>query len=115
MLTHSVERGVLVLTLNDDPAGDSRDLLPQYISDLIHAHSPAPVVIVLSAAATAAVIAAVLHAHRMCSRLSVLMSVATPSAAARRAFEAQVTPHGPRLVVHARTETAIATAFATAA
>ncbi|MEU7337306.1 hypothetical protein [Streptomyces sp. NPDC007074] len=112
MLTHSFERGVLVLTLDDDPPSGPRDVLPHYISDLIHAHRPAPVVVVLGAAATTAVISAVLHAHRMCSQLDVLMSVATPSAPARRAFEAQAVPGGPRLVVHARSDIAVDAAFA---
>ncbi|MFD9461251.1 hypothetical protein [Streptomyces sp. NPDC060027] len=115
MLTHALERGVLILTLDDDPSPKGRDVLATYISDLVHVHAPTPVVIVLGGEATATVISAVLRAHRLCSELGVLMSVATLSAAVRRSLETQTAADGPRLVIHARADIAIATAFTVAA
>ncbi|MER5387291.1 hypothetical protein ABT040_44955 [Streptomyces sp. NPDC002688] len=117
MLMHALENGVLVLTLDDDPGPTVQTTLAALISDLVHVHAPTPVVIVLGAVAAAAppVIDAVLRAHRMCSQSDVLMSVATPSAPARRALETQATAHGAGLVIHARTDTAITTAYAAAA
>ena len=99
---HALENGVLVLTLDDDPGHTVQTILAALISDLVHVHAPTPVVIVLGAVAAAAppVIDAVLRAHRMCSRLDVLMSVATPSAPARRALETQAPAHGASLVIH---------------
>ncbi|MES5823327.1 hypothetical protein [Streptomyces sp. RG80] len=86
------------------------------MSDLIHAYKPTPVVIVLDdGAAVGAVISVVLRVHRMCRDLGVVMSVATASAAARRLLEANAVTSGFRLVVHARADTAIATAFTAAA
>ncbi|MET9902852.1 hypothetical protein [Streptomyces sp. NPDC006446] len=115
MLMHALENGVLVLALDDDPGPTVQTTLAALISDLVHVHAPTPVVIVLGAVAAPPVIDAVLRAHRMCSRLDVLMSVATPSAPARRALETQAPAHGASLVIHARTHAAITTAYAAAA
>ncbi|GGX81052.1 hypothetical protein GCM10010515_55740 [Streptomyces fructofermentans] len=109
---------MLVLTLEDEGGEESgpraRDVLATRIGDLVHVHSPMPVVIILGGDAAETVISAVLHAHRLCSRLGVLMSVATPSAAARRALVAEAAVPGARLVVHARADIAIATAVTAA-
>ncbi|WP_406368566.1 hypothetical protein OG788_45595 [Streptomyces sp. NBC_00647] len=118
MLMHALKNGVLVLTLDDDPGPAAQNTLAALISDLVHVHAPTPVVIVLGAAAAAApaVIDEVLRAHRMCSRLDALISVATPSAPARRALETHATTaQGAGLVIHACTDTAITTAYAAAA
>lgn len=115
MLTQSLEHGVLVLAVEDDPGSAQPNILARLISDLVHVHAPTPVVVVLGGAATAAVITAVVTAHRLCSGLDVLLSVATSSAPARRALRTRAAEHGAGLVVHARTDTAIATAYATAA
>jgi len=112
MLSHSLQRGVLILTVYDEPVDYVDNALAQNISDLVHAHDPAPVVIVLEADVAAPVIEAVVRAHLMCSELGVLVSVATRSASARRVLEGGGNAAGPRLVVHARTDTAIATAYA---
>ncbi|MET7746005.1 hypothetical protein [Streptomyces sp. NPDC005385] len=114
MLSHTLEDGVLVLTPQDDPGGEAQDTLTALISDLVQVHAPTPGVIVLGAGATAPVINAVVGAHRMCRSLGVLLSVATPCASARRRLQA-ATAQGGGLVVHARTETAIATACAATA
>lgn len=112
MLSHTLERGVLVITVHRDPGVGGRATLAAEISNLIRAHRPAPVVIVLDEPATGgAAVSAVLRAHRMCGNLGVLMSVATRSAPARRLLEANADTNGPRLVIHARTDTAITTAF----
>ncbi|MER5882103.1 hypothetical protein ABT119_40030 [Streptomyces sp. NPDC001910] len=115
MLSHRIESGVLVLSIQDDLGAESQDALAALISDLIHVHESVPVVIVLGAAATASVIDAVVRAHRMCRSLSVVVSVATPCASARRRLRAAGTAQGGRMVVHARTDIAITTAFSTAA
>ncbi|WP_229908760.1 hypothetical protein [Streptomyces griseosporeus] len=116
-MSHSLENGVLVITVHDDPGRCGKALLLTRISDLVYAHRPAPVVIVLEApAAAGAALGVVLRVHRLCSRLRILMSVATGSAPARRALEARAEGSGVRLVIHARTDTAItSTAFAAAA
>ncbi|MEU0337363.1 hypothetical protein [Streptomyces sp. NPDC006193] len=116
LLSHSFERGVLVVTVHADPGADGGTLLLTHLSDLVHAHRSAPVVVVLDdAAAVSTVIGAVLCAHRICSRLGVLMSVATASAPARRLLEAGTGAGGHRMVIHARVGTAIAIAAAFAA
>ena len=113
MVSHRFERGVLVVTVESDPGITRRAVLTTEISDLIHAYRPTPVVVVLEEAATGAPV--VLRAHHMCARLGVLMSVATHSAPARRLLEADADGVSPRLVVHARTDTAIDAAFVAAA
>lgn len=47
MLSHSIEHGVLVITLHTDPGIGQRAALSQEITDRVHAYSPLPVVIVL--------------------------------------------------------------------
>ncbi|MEU9137462.1 hypothetical protein AB0D33_16095 [Streptomyces sp. NPDC048404] len=116
MLSHSLENGVLVLTVDDDPGPEAEEnALAVLIRDLVHVHAPTPVVVVLSAEAGPVVIDAVVDAHRMCGELDVLMSVAAPSAPARRALQTRTAAHGGGLVVHARADTAITTAYSTAA
>ncbi|MEU8951040.1 hypothetical protein [Streptomyces sp. NPDC048489] len=112
MLTHSLERGVLVLKLDDNPSAGDRDSLARYICDLINAHSPAPVVIIIGRAASQLVVAAVIEAHRMSSKLKVLVGVATSNASIRRALEAANDFFRPRIVVHARTDVAMDAALA---
>jgi hypothetical protein len=51
----------------------------------------------------------------MCNHLGVLISVATHSAPTRRLLEANADTSGTRLVVHARTDTAILSALSAAA
>ncbi|MET7690312.1 hypothetical protein ABZT06_20405 [Streptomyces sp. NPDC005483] len=118
MLSHSLEQGVLVIVVHDDPGIGGRAALLAEISGLVHAHKSAPVVLVLDEpAASGAAVSAVLRAHRMCSDLGVFMSVATPSFPARRLLEVNADTTGIRLAIHASAETAvsIAAAFATAA
>ncbi|MEU8794327.1 hypothetical protein [Streptomyces sp. NPDC048643] len=115
MLTHVLERGVLVLTVQDGLGSAEPNILARLISDLVHVHAPTPVVVVLGTTATTAVIAAVVRAYRLCSELDVLLSVAVPSAPARRTLRDQAAADGAGLVVHARTDVAIATAYAAAA
>ncbi|NEB11220.1 hypothetical protein G3I32_20665 [Streptomyces coelicoflavus] len=116
MLSHTLEHGVLVITVDQDPGVDGRAALTTHITNLVDAHRPAPVVIVLTErAAGHAAVSAVLRAHQWCGRLDVLMSVVTHSAPARRLLENNADTSGPRLVVHARIDTAISTAFTAAA
>lgn len=116
MLSHTLERGVLVITVDRDPGIDGRATLTTYLTNLVDAHRPAPVVIVLTERATGhATVSAVLRAHQWCGRLGVLMSAVTHSAPVRRLLDNNADTSGTRLVVHARVDTAIATAFTAAA
>ncbi|MFF7731714.1 hypothetical protein [Streptomyces sp. NPDC007984] len=116
MLSHSLDRGVLVITVHEDPGVDGRATLVARISGLVQAYRPAPVVIVLDEpAARGPVVSAVLRVHRACGPLGTLLSVATHSAPIRRELEADTGTGGTRLVVHARVDTAVSAAFAAAA
>ncbi|MFB8246978.1 hypothetical protein ACFC5X_18300 [Streptomyces sp. NPDC055952] len=115
LLSHSLDHGVLVVTVHHDPGVGGQAGLIARISGLVEAYRPAPLVVLLEQPATAAAVGALLRVHRLCSRLGVLMSVATHSAPTRRALEAQADPGGTRLVVHARADVAVAAAFAAAA
>ncbi|MGW4562740.1 hypothetical protein ACWEN3_10130 [Streptomyces sp. NPDC004561] len=115
MLSHSLRQGVLVITVHADPGIGGRATFLTRISDLVHAYQPASLVVVLDEpAADGPVVGIVLRAHRMCSRLGLLMSVATHNAPARRLLEAGADTSGVRLVVHARIDAAIAGAAALA-
>lgn len=115
MLSHTLEREVLVITVDHDPGIDGRAALAAHLTDLVDAHQPAPVVVVLTDRAGGAAVSAVLRAHQRCGRLGVLMSVVAHSAPVRRLLEDNADTSGPRLVVHARVDTAITTAFTAAA
>ncbi|MEU7721420.1 hypothetical protein [Streptomyces tibetensis] len=116
MLSHSLDHGVLVITVHEDPGVGGRATLLTRISDLVRACRPAPVVIVLDEpAARSAVVSVVLRVHQLCSLLGTLMSVAAHSAPVRRALEADADAGGTRLVVHARADTAVAAAYAAVA
>ncbi|GHB58377.1 hypothetical protein GCM10010377_56670 [Streptomyces viridiviolaceus] len=116
MLSHTLEHGVLVITVDQDPGIDGRAALSTHITGLVDAHRPAPVVIVIGdQAASDAAVSAVLRAHQWCARLGILMCVVAHSAPLRRLLENGAETSGPRLVVHARVDTAIATAFTAAA
>ncbi|MFF7891874.1 hypothetical protein ACFZDI_08045 [Streptomyces sp. NPDC007907] len=116
LLSHALDRGVLVVTVHQDPGIDGRATLLTRISDLVRACRPASVVVVLDEpAARNAVVGVILRVHRLCSRLGTLMSVATHSAPVRRALEAEADTGGTRLVVHARADTAVAAACAAVA
>ncbi len=116
MLSHSLEQGVLVITVHEDPGIDGRATLLTEISGLLHAHKPAPIVIVLDeSAAGDAAVSVVLRVHRLCNHLGLLMSVVTHSAPARRLLETNALTGSMPLVVYARADTAIATALIAAA
>ncbi|MCX3292321.1 hypothetical protein OR263_37440 [Streptomyces sp. NEAU-H22] len=116
MLSHSLDHGVLVVTVHEDPGVGGRAVLLAQISDLVQAYRPAPVVIVLDdSAARGPVVSVLLRVHHLCRGLGTLMSVATHSAPTRRALEVGADTGGTRLVVHARVDTAVAAAFAAAA
>ncbi|MFF3886128.1 hypothetical protein [Streptomyces sp. NPDC001914] len=114
MLSHRLENDVLVLTVEDAPSSREHHLA-SLISDLIHVHDPTPAVIVLGTVVPDEVIEAVAEVHRSCRQSDVLISVATPSAPARRILQAQAAAPGGGLVVHARVDTAVRTADAAAA
>lgn len=114
MLSHVLERRVLVITMHDEPGAGTRAALSPQISDLVHGYRPASVVIVLDEPApTRATLCVILRAHRLCSRLGLVLSVAVHSAPVRRLLAALAdTEDCIRLVIHARVDTAIATAAA---
>lgn len=113
MMPHTLKKRVLVITMHDDPGVDSRVALLTEISDLVHGHKPASVVIILAQPSpTQAALSVVLRAHHLCSRLDLVLSVASHSAPVRRLLAAGADPGGIRLVIHARADTAIATATA---
>ncbi|MEV6019190.1 MULTISPECIES: hypothetical protein [unclassified Streptomyces] len=114
MLSHRRESGVLVLTVEDTPGLRGQNLAA-LISDLVHVHDPTPTVVVLGAVVRDEVIEAVMEAYRRCRQSDVLISVATPSARARRTLQARAAAQGGGLVVHARVDTAVRTADAAAA
>ncbi|MFD7392035.1 hypothetical protein ACFV46_26595 [Streptomyces sp. NPDC059852] len=97
MLSHTVERGVLVITVLEDPGIGGRAALLTQISE---------------PAATEAAVSVVLRVHRLCSHLDLVTFVATHSAPARRLLDANADTHGIRMVIHARAHTAIETATA---
>ncbi|MFE1248423.1 hypothetical protein [Streptomyces sp. NPDC058735] len=116
MLSHTLDHGILVVTVHSDPGIGGRAALLTKITDLVRAYRPAPVVVVLDEpASAAAAVSVVLRVHRLCSQLGVLMSVASGSAPTRRALEDNADTAGTRLVVHARPDTAVAAAYAAAA
>ncbi|MEU7423114.1 hypothetical protein [Streptomyces sp. NPDC040750] len=113
MLSHVFERGVLVVTVHEDPGISGRALLLTRISELVEAHRQAHVVVVLDEpAAVATTVSVVLRVHHLCRDLGVLLHVATGSAAARRVLEANADTHGDPLGVHADVDTAVASASA---
>ncbi|MFD8234738.1 hypothetical protein ACFV20_23045 [Streptomyces sp. NPDC059696] len=116
LLSHTRDRGVLVITVHQDPGVDGSAMLLTRISDLVQACRPAPVVVVLDEpAARSSVVGVILRVHQLCGRLGTLMSVATHSAPVRRALEAGADTGGTRLVVHARADTAVTAACAAVA
>ncbi|MFD4688975.1 hypothetical protein [Streptomyces sp. NPDC058463] len=116
MVSHRVEHDVLLITVQEDPGVTGRAGLATEITDLIHAHHPSPVLVVIdNAAATPATASAVLRAHRQCGNLKTLLSVATHDALTRRLFEDNAGSGEPRLVVHHRVDVAIDTAYTAAA
>lgn len=114
MMSHTLVHEVLVVTMHENPGTDSRADPVARISDLVHAYRPASVVIVLAQPAPApAALSVVLRAHTLCSRLDLVMSVATHSAPVRRFLAAGADAAADiRLVIHARADIAIATATA---
>ncbi|OII70085.1 MULTISPECIES: hypothetical protein [unclassified Streptomyces] len=117
MLTHELDHGVLVITMEREPDVQDRATLVTEIGDLARGYRPAPVVIALDGPeAGAAAAGVVLRAHRLCRRLGILMSVTARSAPVRRALETHAALSGVHLVINARADIAIAAAaFANAA
>ncbi|GHD26232.1 hypothetical protein [Streptomyces galbus] len=116
MLSHSLDRDVLVLTVHDDVDADGRGTLYTRISDLVQGCRPSAVVIVLDGqSALSATVGVVLRVQRLCCRLGILLSVAAASAPVRRLLETNAEACGIRLVIHARADTAVATAYTAAA
>ncbi|MET7439401.1 hypothetical protein [Streptomyces sp. NPDC005568] len=70
MLSHTIERGVLMITPDAATDTGERTALAAHISDLVHTYQPFPVVIVLEGPATgSATVDAVVEAHRACAHL----------------------------------------------
>ncbi|MFF3287056.1 hypothetical protein [Streptomyces sp. NPDC003023] len=117
MLTHAVDRGVLVVTTGVDIDIDisNRAFVAQNIARLVRSHLPLPVVLVLAApVVSSAALSAVLRVHRMCSGLGVPLAVVTPSAAARLVLRASGGTTRFPLGVFAAAESAITAVSTTA-
>lgn len=113
MMTHAFEQRVLVITMHDDPGIAMRAALLAQISDLVQGHKPASVVIVLDQPSpTQAALSIILRADHLCSRLGLVMFVATPNAHVRRLLAVGADTRDMGLVIYARADTAIATATA---
>ncbi|PAK26130.1 hypothetical protein CJD44_12285 [Streptomyces sp. alain-838] len=111
MLSHSLEHGVLVITVHQAPDIAGRAEFVGRIEGLVHAHKPAPVLIVLEEyAADGPTTSVVLRVHRTCRDLGILLSVASTSAPVRRLLEAHADTAGTHLVIHARADTAVTAA-----
>ncbi|MFC9271093.1 hypothetical protein ACFTXJ_25390 [Streptomyces zhihengii] len=111
MLSQSFGHGVLVITIHDEPAREERAETARRLADLMCAHRPAPVVVVMAdAASTAATAEVVRQAHRRCGNPGVLLSVATHSAPVRRLLEAEETTVRHRMGVHPHFDTAFSSA-----
>ncbi|AJP05411.1 hypothetical protein TU94_32425 [Streptomyces cyaneogriseus subsp. noncyanogenus] len=116
MLTHTLEHGVLVITVGRDPGIDGRAALSTQMAHLIEAHAPTPVVVDLTdRAASIATVSAVLRAHQLCGRQGVTMSVVTQSARLRRLLENDADTACSRLTLHTRRDAAVAACFTPAA
>ncbi|MFD9768228.1 hypothetical protein ACFWXI_32580 [[Kitasatospora] papulosa] len=116
MLSHRLERDVLVITIEKDPGVSGRAGLATEITELVHAYRTSPVLLVIDrAASTPATASAVLRAHRQVGELNTLLSVATQDAATRRLLEDNADTCGSRLVVHTHVDVALDTAYVSAA
>lgn len=116
MLSHRLDRGVLVLTVQEDPGIGGRAELVAGITAFVRVYRPAPVLVIIDdRAATPATVSAVLRAHRQCEELGVPMSAATRDAAVRRLLEANAVSGRSRLVVHPHLDTAVSAADEAAA
>ncbi|MFC9945655.1 hypothetical protein [Streptomyces pratensis] len=116
MLSHRLDRGVLVLTVHEDPGIDGRAELAAGMTSYMRDYQPARVLVIIDdPAATPATASAVLRAHRQCDELGVLMSAATRSAPVRRLLEANAASGGARLVVHPHIDVAMSAAYEAAA
>ncbi|CAL9337778.1 hypothetical protein SUDANB6_00207 [Streptomyces sp. enrichment culture] len=116
MLSHTMEHGVLVITVDKDPGIDGRAALSTRMTHLIEAHLPTPVVVDLAdPAASDVTVSAVLRAHQLCGRHGVSMSVVARSAPLRRLLEDRADAACPRLALHTRMDTAVAACFTAAA
>ncbi|MFG1665116.1 hypothetical protein [Streptomyces sp. Y7] len=113
MMSHTIERGVLVITMHGNPGIAMRATLLARINDLVHVHKPASVVVVLDQPSpTPTALSLVLRTHHLCSHLGLVMSVAARSAPVRRLLAAGTDATDIGLVIPARADTAIATATA---
>ncbi|MFE9445249.1 hypothetical protein ACFYO2_41280 [Streptomyces sp. NPDC006602] len=112
MISHALEQGVLVITVHNDPGICRRADLLRQISDLVRAHKPDALVIVLDdPAATEAAVSVVVRVPAL-QRPWGLDVRCHPERPARRLLEANADTRGTRLVIHARADIAVATAAA---
>ncbi|MGW8990982.1 hypothetical protein ACWGRF_13800 [Streptomyces zhihengii] len=109
MLSQRYQHGILVITIHDDPAHDERADLTRRLAELMRAHHPAPVVVVIAdAACSASTATAVRRAHRRGRDRNELLSVVTHSAPVRRLLQAGETAARHRMVIHPRMDVALA-------
>lgn len=84
VLTHTLDRGVLLVCLDGDVPISERALLSQQFTDLVRMHLPRAVVIEIGVSAvSAAALSTVLRAQRLCDQARVPLVVVTGAAVAR--------------------------------
>ncbi|MFI2367955.1 hypothetical protein [Streptomyces sp. NPDC018833] len=109
VLTHMLDRGVLVLTLHGDVTISDRATVSQKLAEAVRSYTPQAVVIELrTPVVSAAALSAVLRAHRLCGQAGVALSAVATVSSARRLLKAGT--DGSGLPVFARRQDAIAAA-----
>ncbi|MFF8846529.1 STAS domain-containing protein [Streptomyces sp. NPDC015127] len=109
VLTHTLDRGVLVVTLHGDVMISDRATVSQQLTEVVRSYLPRAVVIELrTSVVSAAALSAVLRAHRQCGQAGVTLSVVATVASARRLLKAGT--DGSGLAVFGRREDAVTSA-----
>ncbi|MFP1624566.1 hypothetical protein ACLB9X_05000 [Streptomyces sp. 5K101] len=98
VLTHTLDRGVLVVTLHGDVMISDRATVSQQLAEVVRSHLPRAVVIELrTSVISAAALSAVLRAHRQCGQAGMTLSAVATVASARRLLKAGTDGSGLRV------------------
>ncbi|MFP1629743.1 STAS domain-containing protein [Streptomyces sp. 5K101] len=97
VLTHTLDRGVLVVTLHGDVVISDRATVSQQLAEVVRSHLPRAVVIELrTSVISAAALSAVLRAHRQCGQAGMTLSAVATVASARRPARRATPVSAPR-------------------
>ncbi|MDQ1012509.1 anti-anti-sigma regulatory factor [Streptomyces sp. V4I23] len=114
VLTYTLHRGVLVVTLHGDVMISDRATVSQQLAEVVRSYLPRAVVIELrTSVVSAAALSAVLRAHRQCGQAGMTLSAVATVASARRLLKAGTDGSGLR--VFARRADAVTAAVMPAA